>query len=72
MQRMKPITVWGIPVPMPLVRMYVAMLPFIQWFQRATAGYVSHVLMSTLLEASCLVRLLHCLDAEREGEREGE
>ena len=71
MQRMKPVTVWGIPVPMPLIRMYVTMLPFIQWFQRATAGYVLHVLTSTSLEACCLVHLAPAtLFGSREGGRE--
>jgi len=38
MQRLKPVVLWGVPVPMPLVSMYYSMLPFIQWFQRVTHG----------------------------------
>lgn len=38
MVRLKPVVVYGVPIPMALVSMWDAMQPFINWFQRNTAG----------------------------------
>ena len=54
----RPVVLYGVPIPTALVKMWSTMQPFISWFQRVTAGYVSLPFFHVFCRCT-LARALH-------------